>query len=381
MLSRLPSLTIDPARRPQSTSAVEAKAARSAAKITKAAADKAAADKAAADKAAADAARAADAAGSTSTPAASRGRSMRSRASFTLAAAAAAVLAAPVLMPSTPAYADPSADQWAALRMCESSNRYSINTGNGYYGAYQFDLPTWQSVGGTGYPHQASAAEQDARALMLYRKRGWQPWECASKLGFVNDGDAKSGYTGDISIGGSGGGGGGSSTSGMPAFPGQISYGQYSSQLKAWQAQMASRGANIPATGYFGDITKALALEVQRQNGFSQVGWIGPQTWVAAWGGSYSASGGGSSSGSSGGSSSSSQPPFPGQISYGQYSPLLKLWQQQMANRGANIPATGYFGDITKGLALKLQRQNGFEIVGWIGPKTWAAAWSGNFSG
>ena len=264
MLSRLPSLTIDPARRsgPESQSAATKAATKTAVKTAHKAAK------------VAEAARNAP-----STPK----RRVRSRASFTLAAAAAVVLAAPTFLPGTAAYADPSADQWAALRMCESSGNYAINTGNGYYGAYQFDLPTWQSVGGTGYPHQASPAEQDARALMLYRKRGWQPWECASKLRFVNDGDARSGYTGDISIGG-----GGAATSGMPSFPGQISYGQYSAQLKQWQAQMASRGANIPATGYFGDITKALALKVQQQNGFETVGWIGPKTWDAAWSGSYS---------------------------------------------------------------------------------------------
>ena len=51
--------------------------------------------------------------------------------------------------------ADPSAHTWHRLRMCESSDNYSINTGNGYYGAYQFDLSTWQSVGGSGYPNQA----------------------------------------------------------------------------------------------------------------------------------------------------------------------------------------------------------------------------------
>lgn len=29
------------------------------------------------------------------------------------------------------------------LRMCESGGNYSINTGNGYYGAYQFSKATW----------------------------------------------------------------------------------------------------------------------------------------------------------------------------------------------------------------------------------------------
>ena len=79
------------------------------------------------------------------------------------------------------ASAEPTADDWYRLRVCESGNNYAINTGNGYYGAYQFDLGTWRSVGGTGYPNQASPATQDALALTLYRQRGWSPWTCATR--------------------------------------------------------------------------------------------------------------------------------------------------------------------------------------------------------
>src|SRR6266487_350481 len=95
-----------------------------------------------------------------------------------------------VLVPSNTAWADPSADAWHQLRVCESGDNYSINTGNAHYGAYQFDLATWRSVGGSGYPYQASAGEQDARALVLYRMRGWQPWQCATILGLHEIGRA-----------------------------------------------------------------------------------------------------------------------------------------------------------------------------------------------
>ncbi|WP_279306405.1 LysM peptidoglycan-binding domain-containing protein [Macrococcus armenti] len=72
---------------------------------------------------------------------------------------------------------------WSALAQCESGGNASINTGNGYYGMYQFDLQTWQSVGGSGYPHQASAAEQTKRAQILYNSRGAQPWPvCGARL-------------------------------------------------------------------------------------------------------------------------------------------------------------------------------------------------------
>lgn len=64
----------------------------------------------------------------------------------------------------------------AHVRKLESGGNYATNTGNGYYGAYQFNLGTWRGVGGTGLPSNASPAEQDMRAQMLYARRGCSPW-------------------------------------------------------------------------------------------------------------------------------------------------------------------------------------------------------------
>jgi LysM repeat protein len=64
----------------------------------------------------------------------------------------------------------------ARVRMRESGGNYADNTGNGYYGAYQFSLGTWRGVGGSGLPSSASPAEQDMRAQMLYDERGCSPW-------------------------------------------------------------------------------------------------------------------------------------------------------------------------------------------------------------
>lgn len=72
---------------------------------------------------------------------------------------------------------------WAALAQCESGGNASINTGNGFYGLYQFDLQTWYAVGGKGLPSNASAAEQTKRAQILYNQRGSQPWPvCGARL-------------------------------------------------------------------------------------------------------------------------------------------------------------------------------------------------------
>jgi hypothetical protein len=63
-----------------------------------------------------------------------------------------------------------------AIAACESGGNPAADTGNGFYGKYQFDMSTWQSVGGTGNPAAASEAEQDRRAAALYDAAGPSPW-------------------------------------------------------------------------------------------------------------------------------------------------------------------------------------------------------------
>ena len=77
---------------------------------------------------------------------------------------------------------EPTAEQWRKLRFCESTEQYDISTGNGYYGAYQFDLITWVGVGGEGDPSEAPPEEQDARARYLYHLNGWYPWPVCGRF-------------------------------------------------------------------------------------------------------------------------------------------------------------------------------------------------------
>ncbi|PFG41902.1 transglycosylase-like protein with SLT domain [Isoptericola jiangsuensis] len=75
-------------------------------------------------------------------------------------------------------------DVWGQLANCESGGRPGINTGNGYYGMYQFTASTWRAVGGSGLPHRHGAAEQTKRAQILQARAGWGQWpHCTSKLG------------------------------------------------------------------------------------------------------------------------------------------------------------------------------------------------------
>ena len=72
----------------------------------------------------------------------------------------------------------------ACVRQRESKGQYGINTGNGYYGAYQFSQSTWNNTAshaGRGdlvgrAPSSVSPAEQDAMAAHLYGWQGRSPW-------------------------------------------------------------------------------------------------------------------------------------------------------------------------------------------------------------
>jgi hypothetical protein len=181
------------------------------------------------------------------------------------------------------AAADPPASSWARLRMCESSGRYTAVATHGHYGAYQFDLPTWRSVGGTGYPHRASPREQDYRALYLYRMRGWQPWTCARRLGLREDGSARSrlapSWAESAYIGG-----GPTTPGGMPPWPGKVfAYGDCDGSLRTWQLRMNRYGYDFQGTGCYYAETRAAVLALQRANGIKTSGLLGPKTWTAAW--------------------------------------------------------------------------------------------------
>ena len=74
---------------------------------------------------------------------------------------------------------------WDQLANCESGGNWAINTGNGYYGGLQFNLSTWRSYGGTGYPHENSRETQIAVATRLRDANGgYGAWpHCSQQLG------------------------------------------------------------------------------------------------------------------------------------------------------------------------------------------------------
>lgn len=64
-----------------------------------------------------------------------------------------------------------------SIASCESGGDPTAVSSDGTYrGLYQFDQGTWESVGGSGDPAAASAAEQSYRAALLYSRSGSSPW-------------------------------------------------------------------------------------------------------------------------------------------------------------------------------------------------------------
>lgn len=77
-------------------------------------------------------------------------------------------------------------DAFAAVRFCESGGDYARNSGNGYYGAYQYAIGSWANYGGFSRPDLAPPNVQDAKAHADVAARGWSAWPtCARKAGLL----------------------------------------------------------------------------------------------------------------------------------------------------------------------------------------------------
>ena len=76
---------------------------------------------------------------------------------------------------------------WYALAACESTSRWHVNTGNGYYGGLQMDMVFWRQHGGLRYaarPDLASVEAQVAVAEVGLAVQGFGAWPaCSRRLG------------------------------------------------------------------------------------------------------------------------------------------------------------------------------------------------------
>ncbi|MEU6376144.1 transglycosylase family protein [Streptomyces sp. NPDC046909] len=87
--------------------------------------------------------------------------------------------------PPTPVPYDCARDgwPWSCIALCESSGRWDVNTGNGFYGGLQFWQPTWEEFGGLKYAPRADLApraQQIAVAQEVLAVQGWEAWPVCS---------------------------------------------------------------------------------------------------------------------------------------------------------------------------------------------------------
>jgi resuscitation-promoting factor RpfA len=119
-------------------------------------------------------------------PARTRARPATIRGALAALIAVIAVMAPLLVFVSGPANAA-SDRTWNRLAGCESSRRWHIHTGNGYFGGLQFSLSTWRAYGGrkfARFPHRARRVEQVIMGQRVLHGQGWGAWPaCSRRLG------------------------------------------------------------------------------------------------------------------------------------------------------------------------------------------------------
>jgi hypothetical protein len=79
---------------------------------------------------------------------------------------------------------------WRCIARHESGSNYQDNTGNGYFGAYQFDQPSWDEAAHLAgrldlvglLPSAASVGDQTLLAEVWQRADGWGAWPNTSVM-------------------------------------------------------------------------------------------------------------------------------------------------------------------------------------------------------
>jgi len=199
-----------------------------------------------------------------------------------------------------------TADDFYRLRVCESGNNYRINTGNGFYGAYQFDRGTWNGLGYPGRADQAAPATQDAAAAKLQSQRGWSPWPaCSRKLGLGRststdpvvadaavqpeqvaapartDRASRSRTRFPIRVA--------VAPTTPPSFAKILTVadaGTYRADVRSWQQRMRARGWHLAVDGYFGPQSSLVAKKFAAEKGLHLTvlpGEVDKSVWDAAW--------------------------------------------------------------------------------------------------
>jgi len=180
-----------------------------------------------------------------------------------------------------------AAHGWSRVGECEGGGNPATNTGNGYYGLYQFDRQTWRGLGYSGTANQHSAAVQTQAAERLYAQRGHAPWpRCGIHLsGSANTSGSihsSRSYTRHAVT-----------RSHVASHHVRISHTSGSGVLGAWliaekrsdvrtiQRKLGGKGYGLAVDGQYGPLTAAAVKRFQVKAGIIADGLYGAQTKAA----------------------------------------------------------------------------------------------------
>ena len=206
----------------------------------------------------------------------------------TVLALTAATAGTGIVLAASPA----SADIYSSIRQCESGGNYSTNTGNGYYGAYQFSQSTWNGLGYSGLPSDASPATQDAAAAQLAARAGFGQWPVCGAGGgsaapattytapaqtytYTDTSAASRDYSRPALVA--------APVADVYGFFSSANAGEVRSDVKLYQKTLFKKlKLKLKVDGQYGVQTELATLDFQKTHHLKLVdGVVGPETWKA----------------------------------------------------------------------------------------------------
>jgi peptidoglycan DL-endopeptidase CwlO len=145
-----------------------------------------------------------------------------------------------------------------------------------------------------------------------------------------------------------------------------LAFGSRGAAVRTAQTLLTRHGYPVPATGYFGPITRNQVRRFQAAKGIRTTGNVGPLTWAALERTSRPPTVGGPTVTPVGGARS----PL---LAYGSRGPAVRTAQTLLCRHRFTVPVTGIFGTITQRQVRRFQAARGLATTGKIGLGTWAA--------